>query len=301
MARTDVSALAIAALLAAGSAAGAWAQATTEGGQTDQAQADQAQTDPAQADQAQGDATQAEDAAEPMTDEAATGTDAQAGATAGGEPAGGETTPEQDADVTVVEEAPVEADAEPADDATVVTGGGEDEADTVIVTEPDASEEADAVPVEGDVVVAEEAEVVRPVEGQIFEQSADQVLGSTLLDATVVSAGDETIGDVENMVVSSDGQITGVVIGVGGFLGIGQKEVAVEFDQIEIRQQEGGELRFVLDATREQLEASPEFQTRDDLEALAPAVEGGAAVQTDPNAVAVEPAEPAETIIKPAD
>ena len=331
MTRTNAGALTLAALLAASTATGALAQATTDEGQTDQAQTDEAETDQAPqgdagaaqpADQAGGDTSQAAGTAEPMAEDAETGTDAQAGATAdgGGTEGTAGVTAEEDANVTVIqeggdaatEEAPAEGDAteaevievEPADDATVVTEGGSDDPDTVIVTEPT---DTDAAPVEGDAVVAEEAEVVQPVEGQIFEQSTDQVLGSTLLDATVVSPEGETIGDVTDMVVSADGQVTGVVIGVGGFLGIGEREVAVEYGTIEVRQLEGtDDLTFVLNATREELEAAPEFRTQADLDAEVPVEGTGAtgepvAVETDPNAVATEPAEPAETVIKPAD
>ena len=301
MTRTNAGALTLAAILAASTATGALAQATTDDdpAQTDQAQTDQAQTG--------GDtATEpAEPAEQPQEDQAA-GAEEQPDATMTQD--GGTTVeePAAEAEAEVVEEPAIETETE----ADVVVEG-EPAEDTVITTDPAAADEGAAVveegaePAEGDVVVIDEgaepagddaavvegdaapvegAEVAQPVEGQIFEQSADQVLGSTLLDATVASPEGETIGDVADMVVSSDGQITGVVIGVGGFLGIGEREVAVEFDQIEISEDEGGTITFVLNATREQLEAAPEFQTRADMEAEMPAEETGATG---------EPAEPA--------
>ena len=311
MTRTDVSALALAAMLAAGGASMALAQATTDEGEADQAQTDQSQAEQGQGDEGQAEGAQAEGgggseqpADQPPEDQAegadAPAADAQAG---GGADAA---TTEQGADVTVIQEgegaedpaaeADVVVEEEPAEDTVITTDPAAEETapaegEVVVVEEAEPAVEGEVV--EGDAVAVEEAEVVEPaepVEGQIFEQSADQVLGSTLLDATAVSPEGETIGDVTDMVVSNDGQITGVVLGVGGFLGIGERKVAVSFDQIEIREGEAGDITFVLSATREQLEAAPEFQTRADIEAATPPAEG-AAVETDPNAVAVEPVE----------
>ncbi|MHA7828137.1 MAG: PRC-barrel domain-containing protein [Roseovarius sp.] len=42
----------------------------------------------------------------------------------------------------------------------------------------------------------------------------------------------ESLGEISDLVVSDDGEITKVVIDVGGFLGIGEKPVAVEFSEV---------------------------------------------------------------------
>ncbi len=123
--------------------------------------------------------------------------------------------------------------------------------------------EVDAAPAEG-----------TPIEGQIFDQSADTFLASTLMDATVVNPAGDSIGDVNDMVVNSDGTIQGVVIGVGGFLGIGEKDVAIELDRLDITETDD-ELTFMLNATEEELKAAPEFvsaeEQRDAVEADAAA------------------------------
>ena len=58
-----------------------------------------------------------------------------------------------------------------------------------------------------------------------------------------------------------------MIVGVGGFLGIGEKDVAVNFASIEPRSDEDGDVSLYLNATQEQLEAAPEFHTLADLEA----------------------------------
>jgi len=58
-----------------------------------------------------------------------------------------------------------------------------------------------------------------------------------------------------------------VIVGVGGFLGIGEKDVAVNFAAIEPRSDADGNVSLYLNAPQEQLEAAPEFKTLTDLDA----------------------------------
>jgi hypothetical protein len=100
-----------------------------------------------------------------------------------------------------------------------------------------------------------------PVEGTIRMQSQNTVLASDLMGATLYNAAEESVGSIDDVIVSTDGTVEGVVIGVGGFLGIGQKKVAVEMSQISVEADAIGNPRLLLDATRESLEAAPEFVT----------------------------------------
>ncbi len=61
----------------------------------------------------------------------------------------------------------------------------------------------------------------------------NQVLASKLIGTTVVSTSNEAIGDVNDIVIDRDGRALAVVIGVGGFLGIGEKDVAVAMSELE--------------------------------------------------------------------
>mgnify|MGYP000347920169 CR=1 FL=1 len=71
----------------------------------------------------------------------------------------------------------------------------------------------------------------------------------------------ERIGDVNDLVVAKDGSIDAVVIGVGGFLGMGEKNVAVPFESLQWQTDEDGQPVLYLAATRDQLENAPEFDT----------------------------------------
>jgi hypothetical protein len=63
-------------------------------------------------------------------------------------------------------------------------------------------------------------------------QEGNQVLGSGLMGADVQGADGEDIGTVNDLLLDRDGQILAVVVGVGGFLGIGEKDVAIANDQL---------------------------------------------------------------------
>jgi hypothetical protein len=87
-------------------------------------------------------------------------------------------------------------------------------------------------------------------------------LASELIDQPVFSsAGDdaENIGNVSDLVFSKDGQITAVVIGVGGFLGIGEKSVAVDFKSLEFTVAADNTERWVVPTTKDALTAAPDF------------------------------------------
>lgn len=98
-------------------------------------------------------------------------------------------------------------------------------------------------------------------------------LGSHLIGSPVYSsAADdaEHIGNVTDIVFSADGQITAVVIGVGGFLGIGEKAVAVDFHSLEFTLAADNTERWVLPTTAEALTNAPDFVWAED-EPVAPA------------------------------
>jgi hypothetical protein len=106
----------------------------------------------------------------------------------------------------------------------------------------------------------EEAEG-RPVQGQIVLQDENSVLASTMIGSTVYSANEEEIGDISDVIVQIDGKVEGVVIGVGGFLGIGEKNVSIAMDRFQVQQDEAGEEpRLVLSSTKEELQGAPEFK-----------------------------------------
>jgi sporulation protein YlmC with PRC-barrel domain len=70
--------------------------------------------------------------------------------------------------------------------------------------------------------------------GQIITQKTpDLMRGSQLMGVDVYGADNQKIGDIDEMLVGKDGRIQAVVVGVGGFLGIGEKDIAIPYDQVQ--------------------------------------------------------------------
>jgi PRC-barrel domain len=67
----------------------------------------------------------------------------------------------------------------------------------------------------------------------LTSQSPDQWRGSKLIGVDVIGPNDEKIGAISEVLLDHSGNGQAVVIGIGGFLGIGQKEVAVPFNTLK--------------------------------------------------------------------
>jgi len=85
------------------------------------------------------------------------------------------------------------------------------------------------------------------------------VLASTYFDRGVHNRGGDKIGSISDLIVTSDGTIAAALVNVGGFLGIGEKEVAVPFSSIELVRSEN-DWRFVMDATKDALRKAPSYE-----------------------------------------
>ncbi len=81
---------------------------------------------------------------------------------------------------------------------------------------------------------------------------------SNLLGATVYNNQKESVGEVEDLVIDSGQKVTGVVVSVGGFLGMGQSYVVLDPSTIVINQQDGDWVAYV-DTTKETLKNAPKF------------------------------------------
>lgn len=86
---------------------------------------------------------------------------------------------------------------------------------------------------------------------------ASKVLGATVYTST--SGDADKIGDINDFVIDGSGDIAAAVIGVGGFLGVGEKNVAVDFAELKWSTADDGTWRYVLATTADALKSAPEF------------------------------------------
>jgi sporulation protein YlmC with PRC-barrel domain len=98
----------------------------------------------------------------------------------------------------------------------------------------------------------------------IQSQEADQTLASSLMGQSVYTVNDEDIGEVNNLLIGQNGEIQGIVIGVGGFLGLGEKDVVVPMNALQMQPgTEQDENAIRVNISREQLEQAPSFVYND--------------------------------------
>jgi len=94
-----------------------------------------------------------------------------------------------------------------------------------------------------------------PISGIDDAALAGSARASKLIGSTVYE-GDTSVGQIEDVLVDLDhASVTAVILSVGGFLGIGDKLVAVPVNQLKV----GREARFTTDLTKEQLANAPAF------------------------------------------
>lgn len=91
-------------------------------------------------------------------------------------------------------------------------------------------------------------------------QSADEWRSTKLVGLSVYNRANEKIGDINDLILGADGKISSAVIGVGGFLGLGEKLVAVEFSDLQLNRDADGTMHVTVDSTKEALETAPEFK-----------------------------------------
>jgi sporulation protein YlmC with PRC-barrel domain len=79
-----------------------------------------------------------------------------------------------------------------------------------------------------------------------------------LYKQAVYNAADERIGEVDDILITNDGRAVALVVGVGGFLGIGESHVVVPYDAVKVTTK-GDSPRLVMNATKDQLQGASYF------------------------------------------
>ena len=97
----------------------------------------------------------------------------------------------------------------------------------------------------------------------VTEQPASELLARVFLGAAVQNSSGETIGDVNDLVFDRSGHISTVVLGVGGFHGIGGKVVAVPFSALVVNSSKDGARTIVVPVDKESLEKAPGFKANE--------------------------------------
>ncbi|ESR22412.1 PRC-barrel domain-containing protein [Lutibaculum baratangense] len=150
--------------------------------------------------------------------------------------------------------------------ATAETDTLETEQDAVTATE--TMEGDDAAMDTAETEATTDAAPMEQASGEMYigQQSEEELLASDLMSVNVQNAEGENLGSIKDVLITEDRGVQAVVIGIGGFLGIGEKDVAINYDQVERSRDENGELVLTLNATREELENAPQFVSLEERE-----------------------------------
>lgn len=92
-------------------------------------------------------------------------------------------------------------------------------------------------------------------------QKSNELRGDQLRGLPVKNNSNDAIGTASDIVIDEQGKIVALLIGSGGFLGIGGKLVGVPFDQAKLSTDATGERTFMVDMTRERFESAPGYVT----------------------------------------
>jgi len=97
--------------------------------------------------------------------------------------------------------------------------------------------------------------------GFLQQQDANDWRSSKLVGASVYGPDNSSIGEIDDVLIAQNGQIHAVVVGVGGFLGVGQKDVALPFAALTITRKPDSNAidKIKVSYTKEQLKDAPTF------------------------------------------
>jgi sporulation protein YlmC with PRC-barrel domain len=94
----------------------------------------------------------------------------------------------------------------------------------------------------------------------IVVQPANEWRARVFIGAKVQNNGGEIVGDVNDVMFDKTGRVSTVVLGIGGFLGVGEKDVAVPFSALSFAVGTEGQRIIVVPLSKDELKLAPAFK-----------------------------------------
>ncbi len=85
------------------------------------------------------------------------------------------------------------------------------------------------------------------------------IMSSKLTGIDIYNNQNEKLGEIDDLVIEDGKTLTGLVVGVGGFLGMGESYVVIDPSNVVLNQKDG-EWRAFIDTNKENLKNAPKFQ-----------------------------------------
>jgi sporulation protein YlmC with PRC-barrel domain len=107
--------------------------------------------------------------------------------------------------------------------------------------------------------LAKPATLANDLRPTFVAQAPSDMVASKLIGLTIQNAANETIGEIADVVLDEDSKVKSWVVGVGGFLGIGTKYVAIDPSAMKLARADGKTLKATINTDKDQLRAAPEY------------------------------------------
>ncbi|GJE45616.1 PRC-barrel domain-containing protein [Methylobacterium soli] len=118
---------------------------------------------------------------------------------------------------------------------------------------------AQTSPAQTSPVPAKPATLADDLRPTFVAQAPSDMVASKLIGLTIQNAANETIGEIADVVLDEDSKVKSWVVGVGGFLGIGTKYVAIDPSAMKLARTDGKTLKATINTDKDQLRAAPEY------------------------------------------
>lgn len=96
--------------------------------------------------------------------------------------------------------------------------------------------------------------------GYATTQAATDWRSTKVIGLNVYNSKNEKIGDINDLIIDANGAVSHAIVGVGGFLGMGEKNVAIPFASVKMARDKDGKITAMVDSTKEALTAAPIFK-----------------------------------------
>ena len=96
--------------------------------------------------------------------------------------------------------------------------------------------------------------------GYATTQAATDWRSTKVIGLNVYNSKNEKIGDINDLIIDANGAVSHAIVGVGGFLGMGEKNVAIPFASVKMARDKDGKITAMVDSTKEALTAAPMFK-----------------------------------------
>jgi sporulation protein YlmC with PRC-barrel domain len=91
---------------------------------------------------------------------------------------------------------------------------------------------------------------------------------SDAIGQAVYNKANEKVGDIEDVLIDGDGRVLAAVIGVGGFLGMGEHKVAVTYRSFQMSRDAAGKSKITVDFDKVTLKNAPQYKPTDAIKKL---------------------------------